>query len=162
MVIVGAVTILGAGTIFTTMASAQANDAQNPMSSLVQKIADKFNLNKDDVQKVFDEQHDEMRKTMEAKHQERLDQLVKDGKITEAQKTLIQKKMKELQAQRESERDSFKDLTPEEMKAKMDQHRSEMENWAKENGIDPKYFMGDFVIKIKGGGHGEKHMFFRQ
>lgn len=161
MVIVGAVTIIGAGTLFTTFASAETSNTQNPMTSLVQKISDKFGLNKDEVQAVFDEHHDEMRAEMETRHEEHLNQLVKEGKITEEQKILIQNKMKEIQAQRESEMKSFKDLTPEEMKAKFEQHRSEMESWAKENGINPEYLMGDFAIKIKGGGHGDRMFIHR-
>ncbi len=156
MMVVGIVTVLGAGILFTNLVSAQGSDTQNHMSSLVQKISDKFGLNKDEVQAVFDEQHDEMRKVMVAKHQERLDQLVKDGKITEAQKTLIQNKMEELQAERES----LKDLTPEERKTKIDAARVELESWAKENGIDLQYLMGNFGFKLRGGGHG--HMFIQK
>lgn len=147
MMIIGTITILGAGTVFTSIASAQTTDTQTPMTTLVQKIADKFNLNKEEVQKVFDEHRDEMQQKRQTKMDERLSELVKDGKLTNEQKTLILNKIKELQDKRESEKDSLRNLTPEERKSKMEAARTDLQNWAKDNGIDLKYLWGGF------GGH---------
>ena len=36
----------------------------------------------------------------------------------------------------QANRGQWQDLTPEEKKAKMEEHREEMKNWAQENGID--------------------------
>jgi TRAP-type mannitol/chloroaromatic compound transport system substrate-binding protein len=161
LLIIGAVTVLGVGTAFTTVASAQSNGGtQDPTSSLVQKIADKFNLNKDEVQKVFSEHRDgmkfNMKANMQARHEERLNQLVSEGKITEEQKNLIMNKMKELHEKKASEMETWKDLKPEERRAKMEATRTELESWAKQNGINPEYLM--FKVKIKaGGGHMMMH-----
>ena len=78
---------------------------------------------------------------MQAKQEERLSQLVTDGKITEDLKALILNKYKEIQAERESNKDSFRNLTPEERKAQMEEKKTELEAWANENGIDIKYLM---------------------
>ena len=85
--------------------------------------------------------------------QERLTQLVSEGKITEAQKQLIVTKMSELVAARAQEMDALKDKTMAERKALMDQKRTELEAWAKANGIDTQYLM-PFGEGRGRGGHG--------
>src|SRR3989338_237342 len=66
---------------------------------MVQKIAERFGLNQDDVQKVFDEEHQARKAEMETKFNERLSQLVADGKLTEEQKQAIIAKRAELESQ---------------------------------------------------------------
>ena len=126
-----------------TFAQTTASD-QNPMSSLVQKIADKFGLNKDEVQAVFDENRQEHQARMQQRYEERLTQDVKDEKITEEQKQLILQKHKELSENRQSKMEEMKNMSVEERKTEMERERQELENWAKENGIDPQYLMGGF------------------
>jgi hypothetical protein len=79
-------TTLGAGLLSTQSVFA---DDTNRQETLVTKIAEKFKLNKTDVQAVFDANRSERRASMEAKYEERLKQLVTDKKITEAQKKLL-------------------------------------------------------------------------
>jgi hypothetical protein len=133
-----ALAVLAGGLL--TVGSAFAQDSVNPHDSIVQKIADKFGLSKDEVQKVFDEERTERQAEMQAKNTERLDQLVKDGKITEEQRTLIINKQKELQAQKQVNKGGFKDKNPEEIKTQMETQRTTLETWAKENGINMEYF----------------------
>jgi hypothetical protein len=137
LLIAGAVATLG---VASTAAGVQAvTNTGSDQSGIVDKIAQKFNLNKDEVQKVFDED----RATHEAQHQsrmeERLSQAVKDGKLTEDQKTKILAKLTELKASMESERENFKNMTDEERKTHMEQKRTELETWAKENNIPTDY-----------------------
>lgn len=147
-----ALAVLAFGTLFT-QGYASAQETTNPESTIVEKIATKFNLNRDEVQKVFDEQKAEMHTQMQAKNEERLNQLVTDGKITEAQKTLILNKQKEIQAEREANKGSISDKTPEQRKTEMDAKKAEIEAWAKENGINPTYiFPGKGIM----GGHGPR------
>lgn len=151
------VTVLGAG--FFGISTVSAQTASSRSSSIVQKIADRFGLNKDEVQKVFDEEHAARRTEMQAKMEERLNTLVTEGKITAEQKMLIQNKMKELQAERQANKEKMKSLTPEQMKEEMESKKTELDAWAKENGIDPQYLM--FKMKFKGNGQGmmfEKHI----
>jgi hypothetical protein len=70
---------------------------------------------------------------------QRLEKLVKDGKITEAQKTAI---LAELKALREKySMESMKDLTEEERKEKTEEMQAELKAWAEEQGIDEEYVM---------------------
>lgn len=130
-----------AGTLFT-VSHAFADTASNqPYTSLVQKIADTFHLNKDDVQKVFDQNRQEREAKRQEKFTARLDQLVKDGKITEAQKQLLINKFNELETNRQSAMNDLKNKTMEERKAARQAEKQSLEDWAKQNGIDLSVIM---------------------
>ena len=90
---------------------------------IVERLADKFGLNVADVEEVFiqerSEHHEMMRQTIE----ERLNQAVADGKITEEQKNALLAKRDEMQADREAERE---------------EHRAKMQKWFEDQGIDPE------------------------
>jgi hypothetical protein len=153
MLTVAAVSVLGAGLLTATTAFAQnESTAQDPMNSLVQKIADKFNLNKDEVQAVFDESHKERHAEMKAKFEDTLSQYVSEGKITEEQKQKILEKHKEMQSEREANREAFRNLSDEERRAQMEQKHAELKQWAEENGIELEYLMPKFG-KVHGMGH---------
>lgn len=145
LAVVGTVGIVGVNT-----ANAQSDSNNSPMSGLVEKLATKFNLNKADVQKVFDENHQEREAKRAEDQSTRLQKLVDAGTITADQKTKIEAKFKELQTAREADRGSLKDLTKEERKAKMDAQRTELEAWAKDNGIDVTKLQGIFMKGVNG------------
>lgn len=128
-------------------AATTSTTSTNPMSSLVDAIASKFNLNKSDVQAVFDAQRTQMQAEREAQIKEEVAQLVTDGKITQAQADKINAKRAELQKKREANKDSTK--TREEMKTEMDAKKTELEQWAKDNGIST-----DYLRYVMGGGRG--------
>jgi len=130
--------------------SGTSTSSTDPMSNLVDKLVSKFNLNKTDVQKIFDESKTEMEAKREEKQTARLQKLVDAGTITAEQKTKIEAKLKELKTARESSKDSMKDLTDDERKAKMESQRTALEAWAKENGIDLTRIGGVMM----GRGHG--------
>jgi len=123
---------LGLFTIVGSLYFAKPTQAQNPVTTLIDRIAEKFNLNQNEVQKVADDFRSEKMKTMQterrARLEERLTQAVSNGKITQTQKNSILKKMDELQKKREED-------------------RTDMLNWAKQNGLEGKGFgmgMGKF------------------
>ena len=87
------VTGLAGGAVFATANSTSGTD---PMSGLVSAISTKFNLKKDDVQKVFDEQRAQMETQREQEVKDQVAQLVKDGKLTQAQADKINAKRAEL------------------------------------------------------------------
>ena len=140
-----AVAVVGAAGLTATHAVSAATGDNTDQTSIVDKIATKFGLNKDDVQKVFDEDHAVHDAEREAKLSERLQALVDKGVITADQKTKIEAKLKELQTTRESEKDSFKSLSQDERKAKMDANKAALEQWAKDNGIDLSKLGGVFM-----------------
>lgn len=143
--IIGTAGVLGGGFAVAQAATTTSND------NLATKIAQKFNLKPEDVQKVLDEN----RAAHEAEHQARLstnlNQLVTDGKLTTAQKDLILAKQKELATQREADHTAMESKTQAERKALMDQKRTELEQWAKANNIPTEY------LRYVMGGHGRGH-----
>jgi len=137
-----ALTISGGTWLSSTQAFAQTPVADNNhMSSMVQTIADKFGLNKDEVQAVFDQSREEMEGQRQVAYESRLTQLVSDGKITEAQKQLIMAKKTELRMNRQNNFATFQDKTQEERRAAMATERAALVTWAEENGIDATYLM---------------------
>lgn len=132
LLITGAATTVGVSSM-VGIVSAQSNTTSDSSSSqsLVDKIATKFNLNKQDVQAVFDQNKQDHEAERQKKVQARLDDLVKQGKITSAQETQILDKLKELQ----SYRDSLTGKTRAERKQLLEQKRAELEQWAKDNNI---------------------------
>jgi len=123
--------LIAAGLAKTVSVSAQ--DETTPFQSLITRIADKFNLKTEDVQSVFEEHRQERRTEMKARFEDRLDALVGEGKLTEAQKKLIMDKKEELFNNSQTERQA---------------HRDEMQKWAQDNGIDLDLFSGGFGGKF--------------
>jgi len=149
--------IIGMGIITIDKAVADdLNNNQNPKQSLVQKIADRFGLKKEDVQTVFDQERKKRQTDRETKFLSYLDQLIKDNKITAAQKLLIINKHKEIAVNHQKQILNPQGKTDEERKTLIEEKRKEreterksLEDWATQNGIDIKYLMGGF------GGRGE-------
>ncbi|PIS15690.1 hypothetical protein COT62_02315 [Candidatus Roizmanbacteria bacterium CG09_land_8_20_14_0_10_41_9] len=146
--IVPAITIVIASASLYVAGSTYAQFQKGHSSTIIQRIAQKFGLKESDIQAVFDEEKAERQAEMQSKFEERLDQAVQDDKITEDQKNLILAKHKELEANRASESD-MKDLTPDQRKEAMETQRQSVENWAKQNGIDPQYLFGGFGMRGK-------------
>ncbi len=128
MASVGVTTLAGAGLVH-----AQSNTSGD--TSLVDKLAQKFNLNKSDVQKVFDEDRTAHDAERQQHMDERLTQAVKDGKLTQAQADAIKSKMAEMKTYMDSLKDKTEQERHDAMKTKMD----ELKAWAAENNIPDGY-----------------------
>lgn len=138
----GAFVTLAVGMIALSAAGAvSARGMGMGHDSLITKIAQKFGLKEADVRGVFDSSHADHMAQMQVKMDEHLSQLVKDGKITEAQKKLILTKHAEMQKNMQSQKDAMKEKTPAERKTLMDAKRAELEQWAKSNGINVQYLL---------------------
>lgn len=120
------------------LAAQPAAATGNTDLSLVERIATRFNLSKDDVQSVFDDERESREAQMETHVSERLQAKVEAGEITADQKTLIEQKLAEMRTEIESEREDESELTHDERHAKMEEKRSELEAWAKEHNIPLK------------------------
>ena len=72
----------------------------------------------------------------------RLSALVAQGKITADQKKLIEDKFKVLFDQKQKIKADWKNKTSEERKAAREKEMTDLQKWAKDNGIDPKYLFG--------------------
>ncbi|OGC50410.1 hypothetical protein A2716_04355 [candidate division WWE3 bacterium RIFCSPHIGHO2_01_FULL_40_23] len=131
--------ILGVTGVFVYALSGSAYAQSNGQySPLIQRLIEKFNLNKTDVDKIVQEFRTERQTEMRKSHEERLNQAVKDGKLTNEQKNKILSKFDEFK----NKRDEFANLTPEERQKKMQEHKEELEKWAEENDIDESYIFG--------------------
>lgn len=154
LIAAGAVTAMGvSGLVGVSAVSAQAGS--NGAGDLADRIATKFNLNKDEVKSVFKEARKEHEAEREAERTEKLQNLVDVGKITADQKAAIEAKLKDIHDQREQDMDSMRSLTPKERKARMEAKRTELEAWAKSQGIDSTQLRGVFMGGgFEGRGHG--------
>lgn len=151
LLVTSALATVSAGSIMALgVASAASSSGQQ---GLVEKIAAKFNLNKDEVQAVFDANHAER----EAEHlqnlKERLDADVKAGTITQDQEDKILAKVKEMQTNREANRAKFEAMSQTERKEAMDKNRSDIQQWMTDNNIPSDY---EHVL-LGGGPHREGH-----
>lgn len=113
---------LAVGTLGFSTATASDEKSYPP---IIQKLAERFNLNQDEVMNVFEEVRGEHHAFMATNFEEHLDEMVSEGKITEEQKQKILENHEELQAKM----DEWKDLSPEErhekMKAWQEEHQIE-------------------------------------
>jgi len=145
-----AVTVMGlAGSGAALVHADSTSSTTNGQTSLVDKIASTFGLDKSKVQAVFDQNRQEHEAAQTTKVTAELDKLVSSGKITSAQEKLILDKRAELQKERDANRDSMQSKTPAERKAAMQAERTSLEQWAKDNNISTSYLRYVF-----GGPHG--------
>lgn len=132
---------------------ASADTEKAPHESIINRLAEKFNLNKSDIESVFNEEREAHQAEMAAKFEERLAQAVADGKITEEQKTLILQKHEELQSERESDRENWQNMTREERQTEMQKQHDELSAWLEANNIPTDLFPG-FGDRDGNGRHG--------
>lgn len=91
--------------------------AITPSQSIVDKLTERFDLNKDEVAGLFDEMRQEREQKMQAYMESRLNETVKDGVITAEQRQALLNKHQE-------------------MWEKQNQLRQEMRQWMEQSGID--------------------------
>lgn len=144
-----AAAVMGAGLMGGNYAFAQGTQDQ---TTLVQQIADKFGLKSSDVQAVFDNFREQEKEQNQTNYENYLSGLVSQGKITDAQKTLLLNKHKELQAEKGQEFATLKSMTPEQRQDQRKSHRQNLQDWAKQNNIPIQYLFGGMGMGI--GKHG--------
>lgn len=152
----GAVATIGIASLGSAglVSAATSSSADNPKQSLIDSIASKFKLNKDEVKKVFDENHAAREAEHEQKMTDSLAQAVKDGKLTQEQADKLTAKLKEMHDTREANRDSMKDKSKEERRAARQAERDALKQWLRDNNI-PEEFGGPMGMKGEGRGrHG--------
>jgi len=123
-----AVSILMVGVISTSVVSAQVSS----YPPVVERLAERFGLDKGEVKQFFDEVHSEHQADMYASWVERLDDLVAQGDITSEQKEELLTKLDEMREKIEA----LQDLDPETRHEDVVQIRQEFRDWAKAQEID--------------------------
>ncbi len=133
-----AVTIGVVGLAGIASAATSTTSGSTTSTSLVDKIASKFNLSKTDVQAVFDADRSEHETERQAQQKTRLDAAVKAGTITQAQEDQIIAKEQELHTYMDSLKDKTEDERRSAMKTKMDEFRQ----WLSDNNIPQNIVRG--------------------
>ncbi len=123
-------TMSGATIIGSGIVGAQSDSG----NSIVDRIASTFNLNKDEVQQVFNDAKADKRAEFVQRRDEHLNSLVEDGTITEAQKTTLQDFAEKAKSTIGDLKDSG--ASKEEIRTAMEQSRKETEDWADSEGLD--------------------------
>jgi hypothetical protein len=109
----------------------------------VERLAERFDLDKDEVMDFLEELREERKAEMEARFEEKLDELVQDGEITSAQKEAILEKKEELEAFKEG----LGDMTVSDAKGALKDLKEELKDWAEENDIEFKYLFTKAALK---------------
>ncbi len=130
-VLAGTLVLTGIYGVNTVSAATDANN----LPPMVQRMAEKFNLNKDEVVKFVDEDLANMQAERKADFESKLSESVTAGKITEAQKAAIIAKHDELDAKRDALRDERTD-DREAFRDQMEALRTEMTDFLKSQGVD--------------------------
>ena len=142
IIIVLVVSLLGFAGAY---ALSNANSGKYP--GIVKKIAEKFDLDVEEVSKTFKDAKKDKRKAMLEK---KLEKAVEKGTITKEQQKALLEKMEEVHAKMQ------------ELDAKRQAIHKELKEWAEENGIDMKLIMpGRSGGQRKGFGQGRRPMGLR-
>lgn len=166
--------IAGSGLAAVPTAYAQSTPPPQHMNffqEFIQFISQKFGLDKTQVQNAVTDFQNQKRASMAprptlspdqiaAREKIRLDQYVKEGKITVDQEKAI---IDELQVIRSKYRlDNLRNITPDQRHTQMQAMRDELINWAKTNGIDSSYILPGMMgrgmgmgMEMKGRGWGK-------
>lgn len=120
---------------------------------MVKYIADTFHLDQTQVKTAvttYQTQHQAQHQTnLDTREKTRLDQLVKNGKITTDQETAILAEEKTLQSKYNPA--NMKSMSAADRKAQFTAMQSDIQTWAKANNVDPKYLMPNFGMGMKMG-----------
>ncbi len=129
--------IIGGAVLGVSASKAQAQFGNNRFAGLVQMIAQKFNLDQGAVQTVFDQYGQQQKANMQQKLDDRLNQAVQAGKLTQAQKDALVAKLAELKNKYSTT--DFKNMTPDQRKQARQNEQAELISWAQSQGIDQSY-----------------------
>lgn len=152
------VAAIGAGAVFkVSLIEAVTN---NPQNGLVTYLSQKLGIDQSKVQLAVDGYRDQQRadrqKQMTANYSTYLSGLVKEGKLTESQKSALLSKHEEIQKSHQS--DGWSTKTPQERFTQMQKDRTDLEAWAKSQGIDVTYLRFGFGGRGEGRGMGRGGM----
>lgn len=128
-IISGGLGSLAIATILGVSSVGAQSDSTSVHTKLIEKIATKFNLNKDDVQKVFDENHQEAMKSRYDESLKLVEEAQKAGKLTSEQVELF-KKIEQYRIDNapsmDHNKDDSKNLTADQRRQKMDERKAAM------------------------------------
>jgi hypothetical protein len=129
--ILAAAALVGITGLGAVSAAATAHDVTDGREHppIVKRMAETFNLDENKVHEVFVQEHQARHEQRQENLKDRLDQAVKDGKITEEQKTKLLEKMDQLREERQA-------MTWEQRRESRGSMHEALKQWAEDNGID--------------------------
>lgn len=140
---IGTIALIGSGFIgLACVGGAAFAENSSHGDGLAQRLASKFNLNKDEVSKEIESYRDDQHKAhdaeMKQKFDEKLQKQVEAGKLTAEQKSALEAKMDELHKKTQEAIDSLRgqDDARQKIKEARDSEKRELESWAKSQGLD--------------------------
>lgn len=132
----GALVIAASVLFYSAMpVGAQTTTETEQFNSLVERIAEKLNMDTADVKAVFEEVHKEKQSSHKSKLDLRLSEAAAKGVITEDQKAQLVLKFDELTTTHGENREVWMSLSPEERQSKLLLQQQELEQWASDHGI---------------------------
>ncbi len=144
LILMGSTMVLGSVAGLGLITSPAVAEAEVDYPPIIDNLASKFSLKPAEIDQVFQD-------TRKQNHEERLSQLVTDGKITEEQKTYIAAHQAEMMQKRDELKDQGK--TMEEIHDALEADREEFKSWMEAQGIDMPMGRGGMGDR-KGGGRG--------
>ena len=142
--------LVAAGAVFGVTLVAVAAEDLDGYPPIIQALAERFNLDPDEVKQVFDENREAKHEQMQQRHEDRLDEAVEAGQLTEEQKDELLERQEEMNVKMAE----LKDLPPQERFEAMKEIKEDLQAWLEENDIDLKGAYGGF-----GKGHFDKRGF---
>lgn len=139
--------LLGTGALLTFLgiygAASASAQGFGGHSLIIERLAERFNLEPGEIENVFAECQEERRMENQARFEERLNNTVEAGNLTEEQKAAVLQKKEEMRERIEE----LKELSFEERREACQELHEEIKQWAEENGIDLGFFgpMGSFM-----------------
>lgn len=128
-VVIGGIVVVSAALMGVNHVAAQTpTPASYP--SIIQLLAQKLGIDQTRVQQAFDEIHQEKKVQMEARMEQVLEDAVRAGKLTGAQKNALLEKLQSLKSQNQTSREH------------MMNQKQELQDWAKQQGIDIRSIFG--------------------
>ncbi|HVZ66750.1 MAG TPA: hypothetical protein VG917_00640 [Patescibacteria group bacterium] len=132
--------------------STSASQSGGIFSGLMQFISQKFGLDQTQVKAAVGDYKEKNKQkiadNMQKREDNRLTALVKAGKITDAQKQAIITELGVLQTKYNPA--NFRNLTQDQRKQKFTDEQNEIKSWASGQGIDPKYVLPGFGMRMPG------------
>ncbi|MBU6389637.1 hypothetical protein KGQ71_03940 [Patescibacteria group bacterium] len=124
------------GTAATSRALAQGTSQSGGSGTLVAMIAQKFHLNQSDVQAVFDQYQQQRQADRQQNFNDKLNQAIRTGQLTNTQKDLIVAKEQEVKTQLTQIRSM---PAANDRKNAMHQLQSDLKSWAHQNNIGAQW-----------------------
>ena len=138
LVVLGLAAVAAMVGVTTALARPTLAEESGNFPTIIQKLVERFGLDQGEVEEVFERDREERHAQMQARYEERLNQAVEDGQITQEQKEAILAKREQMRSECEVE----SGLSQEEREQNREEHHEEMEAWAEQNGLEMSQLFG--------------------